>query len=329
MLLAIINIISIASLVKTLREARLSELLEDLRTLDWWWMTLAIISAVTIFLWQAVRWRLVLRPVTAVGFWETARALYVGMFANEVLPLRAGEVIRCYLLARRPDLPLSVALTSLLIERVFDGIWLVAALLVVLPFVSVPPNLRYVVDGAYVLALVILALALVLGVVMFGAGREAATGGSSAPPGKWRRHIHVLIEDLGRIGHSRYLVQAFAASLPHLLLQMLPLYMTLRAYRIDFPLFSVLVLSLMLRLGSAIPQAPANPALPLFLAAVLQNLFSFEAGEAARVGLVLWAVVTLPLIVSGLVSLAVTDVKLGELRKAARNARETEPAGSD
>jgi len=328
-LLAIINIISIASLVKTLREARLSELLEDLRTLDWWWMTLAIISAVTIFLWQAIRWRLVLRPVTAVGFWETARALYVGMFANEVLPLRAGEVIRCYLLARRPDLPLSVALTSLLIERVFDGIWLVAALLVVLPFVSVPPNLRYVVDGAYVLALVILALALVLGVVMFGAGREAATGGSSTPPGKWRRHIHVLIEDLGRIGHSRYLVQAFAASLPHLLLQMLPLYTTLRAYRIDFPLFSVLVLSLMLRLGSAIPQAPANPALPLFLAAVLQNLFSFEAGEAARVGLVLWAVVTLPLIVSGLVSLAVTDVKLGELRKAARNARETEPAGSD
>ncbi len=320
MLLVIINIASIASLVWTLRDAHLSQLRDDVLALDWSWMTAACISAVAIFLWQALRWRLVLHPVARLGFWETARALYVGMFANEVLPLRAGEVIRCYLLARRPDLPLSVALTSLLIERVFDGILLVASLLLVLPYIPVPAALRYVVDGAYVLGIVVLVLAAVLGLAMFWKrGPPAVNPGS----GKWRKHIQILIEDLGKIGHSRYLLLAFAASVPLLLFQTIPLYMALQAYRLDFSALAAFAIALLLRLGSAIPQAPANPAIPLFLAAVLQNVFSLESSEASRVGLVLWAVVTLPLIVSGLVALAVTDMKLGELRRAALDARST------
>ena len=307
------------SLAWTLRNARLGQLRDDLLTLDWSWMTAACVSAVAVFLWQAMRWRMILRPVAALGFWETARALYVGMFANEVLPLRTGEVIRCYLLARPPALPMSVVLASLLIERVFDGLWLAACLLLVLRSVSVPANLRYVVDGAYILGFVVLGLAAVLGVAMF---RKRGAPASDGVSGKWRTQVRILLEDLEMIGHSGYLLQAFVVSLALLLSQAIPFYTTLRAYRLDFSLLEAFALALLLRLGSAIPQAPANPAVPLFLAAVLQNAFSLEASEAARVGLVLWAVVTLPLLVSGLVSLAVTDVKLGELRKAARTATE-------
>jgi len=324
-LLAALNIASIASLVFTLRNARLAELREDLLTLDWSWMTVAIVSAVVIFLCQALRWQLILRPVAPLGFWETARALYVGMFANEVLPLRAGEVIRCYLVARTPALPLSVALTSILIERVFDGIWLFAALMVMLPSIPLPPNLRYVVDGAYALGIGILLLAAVLGGLMFWKrGSPETTGTSNLPDmgnwrGKLRKQVRILIEDLGKIGHSGNLAQAFLVSLIFLLLQTIPIYLTLQAYELEFSLSVAFSLALLLRMGSAIPQAPANPAIPIFMATILQRVFLFGRGESARVGLLLWAVVTLPLLVSGLVALAVTDMKWGDLLRAAQN----------
>jgi len=36
-------------------------------------------------------------PVVRLRLWRTVQAIYIGLFANEVLPLRVGELIRCYL----------------------------------------------------------------------------------------------------------------------------------------------------------------------------------------------------------------------------------------
>ena len=35
----------------------------------------------------------------SLPLWRTVQSIYIGLFANEVLPLRVGELIRCYLLA--------------------------------------------------------------------------------------------------------------------------------------------------------------------------------------------------------------------------------------
>ena len=91
----------------------------------------------------------VLRPVTDASFRDCVRAIYVGLFANEILPLRSGEVIRCFLLGRWADLPVSVSLASALIERIFDGIWLCICLLITMQFVRLP---QAMVDGGMFLA---------------------------------------------------------------------------------------------------------------------------------------------------------------------------------
>ncbi len=57
---------------------------------------------------------------------ECVKAVFVGIVANGVLPAKAGEVIRCYLLSHWTDTPLSLALTSDAIGRVMDGIWMVS-----------------------------------------------------------------------------------------------------------------------------------------------------------------------------------------------------------
>ena len=98
-LLVLINLLSLGCLLWTLRDAKLGELRGDLATMDWAWVALAVVADIVVYLVQAYRWSLLLRPVEPIGFWRTARAIYIGLFANEVLPLRAGEVLRCYLLS--------------------------------------------------------------------------------------------------------------------------------------------------------------------------------------------------------------------------------------
>lgn len=313
--LVLTNLISIGALVWTLHGAKLGELRDDLATMNWWWVGIAIVADVSVYCWHAWRWLLLLHPVEPVTFWQTVRAIYVGLFANEVLPFRAGEVLRCYVVSRGTDLPFSVSLSSALIERIFDGIWLCLCLLVTVKIVLFPTHLRYLVDGGYALGLVVAVGAALLALAMFHRARTRAV--LNKP---WQRHLRVLIDDLSLIGHSRYLYFAFVQSLPYLLLQVIPIYAAFRGYGFtDLSIGQAFALMVILRLGSVIPQAPGNLGLFQFLAMEsLEKIFNVVPDEAARFSLVLWGIVTLPLMIGGLIALSITGSKIGELRKAAR-----------
>ena len=66
------------------------------------------------------RWRVLLRPVGSPSLSTLVAATNIGFMANMVLPLRAGEVIRPLLVARKEKQPLSGILATILLERIFD-----------------------------------------------------------------------------------------------------------------------------------------------------------------------------------------------------------------
>ena len=72
-LLVLINLLSLGCLLWTLRDAKLGELRGDLATMDWAWVALAVVADIGVYLVQAYRWSLLLRPVEPIGFWRTAR----------------------------------------------------------------------------------------------------------------------------------------------------------------------------------------------------------------------------------------------------------------
>ena len=314
-LFVIINVVSLASLVWTLRGARLGELGNDLAEMNWWWVGGAVVADVCVYFCHGLRWQTLLRPVVRLGYWEPVRSIYVGLFANEVLPFRAGEVLRCYLLARNPQLPLSVSLTSALIERIFDGIWLSLCIVLMLRMTPFPHGLRYLVDGGYVLGGAVLVAGVFIGIAMFLPHRthEALRGT------RWQKQFRVFMDDLELMGHSRSLITSFLQSLPYLLLMTVPIFASFRGYGFDLSWQVAFVLMVVLRLGTVVPQAPGNLGLFQFLVKeTLEKLFHVVPAEAARFSLVLWGVVTLPLLIGGAISLAVAGAKLGELQQRAQ-----------
>ncbi len=66
------------------------QLWQGVRTLDWRWMGLAVAADLAAFVCHGWRWRTLLTPVSRLSFWRTVQAVYIGLFANEILPLRPG-----------------------------------------------------------------------------------------------------------------------------------------------------------------------------------------------------------------------------------------------
>ena len=77
---------------------------------------------------RAWRWQIILRPLAAVPYSDVARALLVGYGLNAILPLRLGELFRAEFLKTSGGLDRVWALTSIIIERLFDGVMVVACL---------------------------------------------------------------------------------------------------------------------------------------------------------------------------------------------------------
>jgi hypothetical protein len=321
-LLALTYLASLGCLVWTLRDAKLGQLTDDLATMDWWWLGVAVIADISVYCWQAIRWRQVLRPVEQVSFRHAVSAIYVGLFANEVLPLRAGEILRCYMVARWSSLPFSVVISSALIERIFDGIWLCLCLILAVRLVGHHHHMRGLVASGYALGTVVLSGAALLALAVFLRQKTRALFSGDG----WQRHVRVLIDDLNLIGHSRYLYFAFLQSLPYLLLQVIPIYAAMQAYEFDqspgfVPSMTIaFALMVILRFGSVVPQAPGNLGLFQFLTKeALQRMFHVAPAEAARFSLVLWGTVTIPLLVVGFVALMSSGSKLFELKRAAED----------
>ena len=310
-----VNLISVACLVWALHGFNLRRLFYQTAHLDWRWVSVAILSNILMYVVQGWRWSLVLAPVKAVPVWQSARAIYVGLYANEVLPLRSGEIIRCYLQALWSDIPISVALASALIERIFDGIWLIGALFFAIERVPLP---RFIRTGGLSLAVVVVVTAILLAIAMFWK-EQTLDALLNAPRVSW---VHTLIQDLHLIGHSRYLYFAFLVSLPCMLLQMIPIYAILRASQEahKLPLMVSFALMLALRLNSVLPQAPGNVGTFQIVASRGMMRFGVAREMAQDLSFIMWGVVTLPLVVVGFVAVALTGLKIGELHRHARTS---------
>ena len=117
-------LLAAAGLIWVLRDIHPSKLAGELAGIDWRWVALALVFDVVSYVVQAVRWRLLLEPVGKIGLLRATQAIYAGLFTNEVLPMRPGEFVRSYLASRWMGASFVSILPSIIVERLFDGVWI-------------------------------------------------------------------------------------------------------------------------------------------------------------------------------------------------------------
>lgn len=126
------------------------------------WVVVGISACVTDLSIRTSRWWWMLRKTQPDVRWSDCFAPFLGCLAlNNLLPFRAGDVVRTVAFRDRLKVTSSTLLASLLTERILDAATLLGLLAVFLPMIgkdTIPENVRTVlaVAGAMTIVLVVL-----------------------------------------------------------------------------------------------------------------------------------------------------------------------------
>jgi len=99
---------------------------------------LSIAATFLSYVLRTLRWREILRPYRPLGLGPLYSALMIGFAANNLLPARAGEVVRALLLHQETGVSRSLVLSTVLLERIFDGLTLIGMLGIIALVWTVP-----------------------------------------------------------------------------------------------------------------------------------------------------------------------------------------------
>ena len=302
--------VSIASLIWVYQGTNWRAEWKLIRDTEWYWVLAAVACDVAVYAVQGWRWNLLLKPVGAVPIQKTIQAIYIGLFANECIPFRPGEIIRCFLQSRWSGVSFPIVLSSMVIERLFDGVWLILGFLVVSMFIHVP---RIFLLGSLILATIMI----IISVTMFLAMARKRDN-QPQQHGRIAGWIQHLANGLEAMGDSPSFYWSMLLSLLYLVLQIGPIYFLMCGYFDSRSMIGVAcVVLVLLRLGSIPPQAPGNVGSFQALVIVGLHLFGVPKEPATAFATMLFVVVSLPLWLVGLFALLATRMTLGDIRRDA------------
>jgi len=113
----------------SLRHADPRAVLAVMRGINDGWAAIAVLFYAGTLALRLARWRLLLYQGVALPVRRVGTALTVGYGANFLLPARLGELVRLELIHRLAGVARVSALASIGVERLLDGIMVVAALI--------------------------------------------------------------------------------------------------------------------------------------------------------------------------------------------------------
>jgi len=282
------------------------EELPKLLRVDWHWVVIGMAFEVLTYFMQGWRWSTVLSPVGDVGILRATRAVFVAIFLNEVLPMRPGEFLRPLLIAKWTKIRLSLVFCSLVLERVMDGVWLLIGFAVAVTVIDLPPR---VVLGAQVLAGMVAFLALILVLLMY----SRAVTYRLIKLGRGTRKITGFLLGFNALGRSRSMPVAFFLSFFYLAFQVVPIYALAHGYGVHLSFFAATTVLIILRLVTVIPQGPGNVGVTQAALVLGLSLFGVDRYTATGLATVLFAIITVPLVISGFIAFLITGFRLKDL----------------
>lgn len=284
---------------------------------------------------RALRWGVLLRPLGAgARLRDLFAAQLIGAAANTLLPLRAGELARPLVAARRTGQPLSAVVATAVMERVFDIFGLTSVLLLMaLTLPPPPPDEQHLIrnlklyGGAFGLI-----AALAMAVFFTLAAQKNAARDIFAqilrllpPPARppFLRLFDGFVAGLGSTRDPRALSQAGLLSIWMWTNGALAIWCLFQAFGSGLPFGAACFTAVAIALTVALPQAPGF--IGVFHVAMEKTmvLWGQPSAEAKAFAVVFWAVSFLPVTSLGLLAMWREGLQLRGLLQGAPAAEPT------
>jgi glycosyltransferase 2 family protein len=332
--------LAVGLLALFLRNADLTRVWAEMQRASGDLLVVSVLLTALMYVVRAERWQYLLEPLGPTRFRVAFKTTVIGFAASMVLPARAGEVLRPYLLAKEERLPATAAFATIIVERILD---LVAVLILLGIFfvafsaesaAASPRLFRAVALGGLALAPVgigvLVAMFLMAGHperlhgLMLGMERVLPQRLARALAGFTR----TFALGLAVVRRPSRLVFALCWSLVLWLAISVQVWLIARAFGITMPLGGSFIVTAMLVVGVAIPTPGGVGGTHEAFRLGVTSFYGADNDAAVGAAILQHAVNFVPIVLLGLWFIAHDGLSLGRLRQESAAARTDAPASS-
>ncbi|MSO45631.1 MAG: flippase-like domain-containing protein [Acidobacteria bacterium] len=335
-----VSILAIALFAWFLSSANLGEVWTHVQRARLDYLVIAFVLMSVTYWVRAIRWQHMLTPIGPTRFRTVFRSTIIGFAALGILPARAGDLLRPYLVARQEQLPAPATFATIVMERVLD---LLAVLLLLAGFVWSASAAALVQDSLLQPIKIAASLALLATVALLGLmwtlathperiGGLVFTAARVLPRGMARslgRVASTFSSGFAMARQPRELAIAVLWSFPLWIIYAAEAWFVTRAFGIEMPFAGSFLLQGLLVIGVAVPTPGGVGSFHQAYRIGVTAFFGASDEAAVAAGIVLHAISFLPVVLVGIVFMAQDGLSLGSLKALASTAREKEMPDSN
>jgi glycosyltransferase 2 family protein len=216
---------------------------------------------------RAWRWHYLLKPIKSISTQTMFPVTAIGYMGNNIYPARAGEVLRAVILKRREGVPVSASLATIIVERIFDGVVMLAFVFINLPeLAKVTGNSGFLGNiqqvaiygtAAFAVALIIFLLAAMFPTVTVKIGQWFI---DRVLPLRFREKVtgvmHKFLDGLASLRSPLNILMVFVTSVIIWLFETLKYWFVMHAFGFSVSFFALMLMNGIVNLATTIPSAP-------------------------------------------------------------------------
>jgi len=283
--------ISIFFLVVVFRGVDWARFRESLSAVSWWQ---PIALAAIYLVGYQVRALRSLSLLPGLSFLQALGGVFIGYAANNVLPARLGEVVRAHVIGKSIGIKRTVAFSSVVVERIFDGAAIVTLLLIGAGELSLPDWAHEARSAGLMLFSIALAAVLLV-------GWTNSLWDRHLPDTKISGHIRGLLEGVALAVRSpKILFQVLASSILIWTIEAYMFYLAAGAFDITLSFKGSLFVMSIVNLGVLIPSSPGGLGLFQFFCVKSLEFLGADHAQATAYSVLIHLCQYVPVTVIGL-----------------------------
>lgn len=305
--------ISLVLLYLSLKDIKFHEIVTTLLRANPWFIPIPLVFIIIAVILCSFRWYRL--TGSGVRFLDTFSALMIGLFVNNVLPARIGEVARAYVISKKRGLSFTYSFSTVLLDRFFDLTGLLLIAFIFFPDESLPAAVS---QSIYILiAFLIFCIACM---ILFSreqfANKVAGIFIRIKRPlfSKLADRVFMVQENLKRVNSPFNLILTVVLSFCTWFSMTIALYFVILMLGIRVEFRVIPFVCALLNLGLTIPSSPGYVGVYQFLLVYLLAIFGVPKYEGFTISIIYHAMWFIPYNIIGLIFLLKEHLKIREIR---------------
>ncbi|MCX7747422.1 MAG: flippase-like domain-containing protein [Clostridia bacterium] len=309
-------IISLVFVYIAFKGINFSKAAEALGKINYWVIIPAIFIQTSSYYVRSIRWSYMLQSIKRMKASKLFSTLCISYAVNNTMPLRAGDFARAYLIGKKESVSATAAFSSIIIEKIYDGIILLMFLGTVafaFPFSPWVRRLGIIISCVFFGALLFTIFLVAFRDKTMGFVKYGLKFLPDKPGAKILDLIEKLVDGFEIIKDKKNLIPIALLSILIWLMEASMLFAVAAAFGLDNKLYLSILTLVAVNFAMMVPSSPGY--IGPFEVACIQslNLFKISATIGAAFSIIYRVAIFVPLTVIGYAYLIKEGISISQL----------------